>query len=168
MYFRHLGVLTILYYLKFIQISSDDYECPTVVTTKEHKSCGQSRFGCWTCTVVKKDKSMSSLIENGQQWLSPLLKFRDQLQQERNISDNRQSTRRNGQVSISEDGTNQGNYTPDYRYTILKRLLEVQKEVKKTKPYINLITNQELIAIQVLWNRDLILKNSINYARNFW
>ena len=142
--------------------SSDDYECPTVVTTKEHKSCGQSRFGCWTCTVVKKDKSMSSLIENGQKWLSPLLKFRDQLQQERNISGNRQSTRRNGQIAVSEDGTNQGNYTPNYRYSILKRLLNIQKEVKKTKPYINLITNQELIAIQVLWNRDLIFEKTVS------
>ena len=142
--------------------SSDDYECPTVVTTKEHKSCGQSRFGCWTCTVVKKDKSMSSLIENGQKWLSPLLKFRDQLQQERNISENRQSTRRNGQIAVSEDGTNQGNYTPNYRYSILKRLLNIQKEVKKAKPYINLITNQELIAIQVLWNRDLIFEKTVS------
>ena len=105
---------------------------------------------------------MSSLIENGQQWLYPLLKFRDQLQQERNVSENRQSKRRNGQVSVSEDGTNQGSYTPEYRYTVLKRLLEVQKEVKKTKPYVNLITNQELIAIQVLWNRDLIFDKTVS------
>ena len=46
--------------------SADDYECPTVVTDKRHSSCGQSRFGCWTCTVVKEDKSMSALIRNGE------------------------------------------------------------------------------------------------------
>lgn len=152
--------------------SADDYECPTVVTTKEHKSCGQSRFGCWTCTVVKKDKSMSALINNGQEWLFPLLKFRNDLQSERNISENRLSKRRNGQNAVNEEGINQGNYTPEYRYSILKRLLEAQKEVQKEKPNLNLITHQELIAIQVLWNRDLIFNKNISelyrevYGRN--
>ncbi len=142
--------------------SADDYECPTVVTTKEHKSCGQSRFGCWTCTVVKKDKSMSALIDNGQDWLFPLLKFRNDLQDERNVSKNRLSKRRNGQDAVTEDGLNQGNYTPEYRYSVLKRLLEAQKEVQKNKTHINLITHQELIAIQVLWNRDLFFDKNIS------
>ena len=152
--------------------SADDYECPTVVTTKEHKSCGQSRFGCWTCTVVKKDKSMSALISNGQEWLFPLLKFRNELQDERNLSKNRLTTRRNGQDAVNEDGINQGNYTPEYRHSILKRLLDAQKEVQKDKPHINLITHQELIAIQVLWNRDLFFDKNISelyreiYGRN--
>jgi len=57
----------------YADASADDYECPTVVTNKKHSSCGQSRFGCWTCTVVKKDKSMSALINNGQEWMKPLL-----------------------------------------------------------------------------------------------
>ncbi|MCY4217097.1 MAG: DNA phosphorothioation system sulfurtransferase DndC [Flavobacteriaceae bacterium] len=145
----------------YADANSDDYECPTVVTSKEHKSCGQSRFGCWTCTVVQKDKSMSSLIDNGQSWLTPLLTFRNQLQNERNEGFNRRSTRRNGQVSVSEDGVNQGNYTPEYRYSVLKRLLEVQKKVQLSKPEINLISNQELIAIQVLWNRDLFFNKTV-------
>ena len=142
--------------------TADDYECPTVVTTKEHKSCGQSRFGCWTCTVVKKDKSMSALINNGKNWLFPLLKFRDELQNERNISSNRMPTRRNGQDAINEDGMNQGNYTPDYRYNLLKRLLEAQKEVQKERPKLNLISHQELIAIQVIWSRDLFFDKNIS------
>ena len=152
--------------------SADDYECPTVVTTKEHKSCGQSRFGCWTCTVVTKDKSMTALINNGKTWLYPLLNFRNDLQKERNISENRLSKRRNGQNAVNEEGMNQGNYTPEYRYSILKRLLEAQKEVQKEKPNLNLITHQELIAIQVLWNRDLIFNKNISelyrevYGRN--
>jgi DNA sulfur modification protein DndC len=142
--------------------SSDDYECPTVVTSKEHKSCGQSRFGCWTCTVVKEDKSMSSLIENGQDWMKPLLKFRNELQQDRNKSKNRESTRRNGQLAINEDGMNQGNYTTEYRYNMLKKLLMIQKEVQIEKPLFNLITNQELIAIQVIWNRDNYFDKSVS------
>ena len=142
--------------------TADDYECPTVVTTKEHKSCGQSRFGCWTCTVVNKDKSMSALIDNGKNWLLPLLKFRDELQNERNISSNRMPTRRNGQDAVNEEGMNQGNYTPEYRYNLLKRLLEAQKEVQKERPKLNLISHQELIAIQVIWNRDLFFDKNIS------
>ena len=61
----------------YMDASADDYECPTVVTNDSHRSCGQSRFGCWVCTVVKEDKSMSALIKNGIKWMQPLLDFRN-------------------------------------------------------------------------------------------
>lgn len=138
----------------YANASADDYECPTVVTDKSHTSCGQSRFGCWTCTVVKEDKSMSALIKNGEVWMDPLLKFRDVLENERNLSENRLATRRNGQIAVTEDGHKQGNYSPEYRARKLRELLELQKEIQKTKPLTELITNQELIAIQVYWYRD--------------
>jgi len=141
--------------------NADDYECPTVVTSKSHKSCGQSRFGCWTCTVVQKDKSMTGLIESGQEWMQPMLEYRDRLVENRNISENRMPTRRNGQPAVTEDGHNQGNYTPEYRAKALKELLETQKTVQKDNPHMNLITNQELIAIQVIWNRDLIFDRNV-------
>jgi DNA sulfur modification protein DndC len=140
----------------YADASADDYECPTVVTNKAHSSCGQSRFGCWTCTVVKKDKSMTALVENGQHWMQPLLDYRNRLVENRNISENRSETRRNGAAAVDEDGHNQGNYTAGYRAKILKELLEIQKEVQEERPHVTLITNQELIAIQVTWNRDLI------------
>ncbi len=140
----------------YADASADDYECPTVVTNKAHSSCGQSRFGCWTCTVVKKDKSMTALIENGQHWMQPLLDYRNRLLENRNISENRSETRRNGVMAIDENGHHQGNYTAGYRATILKELLEIQKQVQEERPHVILITNQELIAIQVTWNRDLI------------
>ena len=138
----------------YANASADDYECPTVVTDKKHTSCGQSRFGCWTCTVVKEDKSMSALIKNGEKWLEPLLKYRDSLEKERNISENRMATRRNGQLAVTEGGHKQGNYTPEYRARKLRELLGLQKEIQKTHPLTELITNQELIAIQVYWYRD--------------
>lgn len=138
----------------YADASADDYECPTVVVNKEHNSCGQSRFGCWTCTVVKNDKSMSSLVNNGQNWMEPLLAFRNRLVEGRNISENRSDTRRNGQEAVRDDGTFNGNYTFEYRYQILKDLLLVQNEIQKDRPHITLINNQELIAIQVTWNRD--------------
>lgn len=138
----------------YADASADDYECPTVVVNKEHTSCGQSRFGCWTCTVVKNDKSMTALVSNGQEWMQPLLDFRNRLVEGRNISEHRSDTRRNGQEAIREDGTYNGNYTFEYRFKILKDLLQVQKEIQKERPYVTLINNQELIAIQVIWNRD--------------
>jgi DNA sulfur modification protein DndC len=134
--------------------SADDYECPTVVTNKKHTSCGQSRFGCWTCTVVKEDKSMTALVDNGSNWMLPLLEFRNELVEGRNLSENRSDTRRNGMKAVTEEGHNQGNYSEMYRVKLLRRLLEIQQEVQKAKPEITLITNQELIAIQVIWNRD--------------
>lgn len=141
--------------------SADDYECPTVVTNKEHSSCGQSRFGCWTCTVVKKDKSMSALIDNGQSWMKPLLEYRNSLVEERNLHENRMPKRRDGRPAVHDDGTNWGPYRTSYRYRKLKELLLVQKEVQKERPHITLITNQELIAIQVVWNRDLYFEQNV-------
>ncbi len=134
--------------------SADDYECPTMVTSKSHTSCGQSRFGCWTCTVVKEDKSMYGLIKSGQEWLKPLLELRKSMIDHRNVSKNRNKTRRNGQKAI-KDGHNQGSYTERYRAKLLKQILNTQKEIQRTKPKLKLITNQELIAIQVIWNKDL-------------
>ena len=145
----------------YADASADDYECPTVVVNKEHNSCGQSRFGCWTCTVVKNDKSMSSLVNNGQNWMEPLLSFRNRLVEGRNISENRSETRRNGQEAVREDGTFSGNYTFEYRFRILKDLLLVQKEIQKERPHITLINNQELIAIQVIWNRDGYFEHTV-------
>lgn len=138
--------------------SADDYECPTVVTTKEHKSCGQSRFGCWVCTVVKKDKSMSALIENGLTWLTPLLDIRNQMVDERNILENRMSKRRNGTDAVN----GMGPYTPKYRASLLERVLKAQREIQVDRPHVELITNQELVAIQTIWYRDLIFNFKVS------
>jgi len=40
--------------------------------------------------------------------------------------------------------------------------LYVQKEVQVKRPLLNLITNQELIAIQVIWNRDNYFTKSVS------
>jgi|TARA_B110000902_G_scaffold103718_1_gene122476 DNA sulfur modification protein DndC len=141
--------------------SADDYECPTVVTNKEHSSCGQSRFGCWTCTVVKKDKSMTALVEKGQEWMKPLMKYRNSLVEQRNLGVNRRDKRRNGQRAVDEDGRNNGNYTAEYRARMLRELLEIQRDLQKERPEVNLINNQELIAIQVIWNRDGIFDHNV-------
>lgn len=134
----------------YMDASADDYECPTVVTDKSHGSCGQSRFGCWVCTVVKDDKSMRSLIKNGREWMKPLYDFRLELDSERNILENRMPFRRDGRRAVNDMGP----YVFKYRAKILKRLLEVQHKLQQVDPKIRLISDQELIAIQVNWYRD--------------
>lgn len=126
----------------YADASADDYECPTVVTNKNHSSCGQSRFGCWTCTVVKEDKSMKALVEKGEEWMEPLLKLRENMVKNRNISENRMAFRRNGQLAVSEDGKNLGTYTEKYRSELLRDILIAQYKMQQYKPELILITNQ--------------------------
>lgn len=136
----------------YANASADDYECPSVITDLSHASCGQSRFGCWLCTVVKEDKSMAALINNGYSWLKPLLTYRDEIVAGRNEISHRMTTRRNGTKAINDMGT----YTPSYRASLLFGLFKTQKEIQHVHPNIVLITNQELIAIQTIWYRDFI------------
>ena len=105
---------------------------------------------------------MTSLVDNGKEWMLPLLEFRNELVEGRNISENRSNTRRNGMPAVTEDGHNQGNYTHVYMIKLLRRLLEIQRDVQKVKPEITLITNQELIAVQVIWNRDGFFETTVS------
>ena len=73
---------------------------------------------------------MSALIKNGVSWMKPLLDFRNRLVKNRNISELRCSTRRNGQSAVDENGHNQGNYTMEYRMQILRELLQIQKDTQ--------------------------------------
>lgn len=145
----------------YADASADDYECPTVVTDKEHRSCGQSRFGCWTCTVVKEDKSMSALVKNGQHWMTPLIDFRNKMVEDRNNPLYRMDKTRNGSEAVDEEGNNRGTHTPGYRAQLLRALLLVQSEIQKNNPEIRLISDQELVAIQVTWTRDGIFDHHV-------
>ncbi|MEC1344651.1 DNA phosphorothioation system sulfurtransferase DndC [Bacillus haynesii] len=96
---------------------SSNSECPLIVD-KEIKesagSCGNSRFGCWTCTVVTKDKALAGFIDNGEEWLKPLLEFRNWLSEIRDVREYRQKTRMNGQmyfISIDIGQIDKNTYT---------------------------------------------------------
>jgi len=147
----------------YADASADDYECPTMVSNKEHKSCGQSRFGCWTCTVVKKDKSISAQIDNGKTWLTPLRDLRNWIQEERNNPKNRSDYRRNGTLAAIPKG---GYVLLKHRAEILEKIFEAQKEINDKGIEIELITNQELIAIQVTWYRDLFFDYKVSDIYN--
>lgn len=80
-----------------LYMGADGGECPfTVTNDKETPSCGNSRFGCWICTVVNEDKSLTGFIENGESWLQPLLDFRNWILSIRNKHEYRMQYRRDG------------------------------------------------------------------------
>ena len=109
---------------------------------------------------------MSSLIKTGIEWMKPLLDFRNRLVEDRNVSEYRCSTRRNGQAAVDESGHNMGNYTMEYRIKLLRELLQIQKETQSFRSSIDLISTQELIAIQVIWYRDGNFSTSVNDIYN--
>ncbi|WP_188207537.1 DNA phosphorothioation system sulfurtransferase DndC [Alkalibacillus aidingensis] len=89
------------YELYRLYSDSKSGECPLVVdkTVKESAgSCGNSRFGCWVCTVVNEDKALSGFIDSGHDWMKPLLDFRNWLSSIRDDRTRRMKYRMNGQI----------------------------------------------------------------------
>lgn len=136
-------------------------ECPLVVDTTT-PSCGNSRFGCWVCTVVQRDKAMEAMIDSGEDWLTPLLEFRDMLSEtqepERKL-EFRDHRRRSGGVSFigDTDRVMPGPYTMDFRRTLLRRLLQTQRQVAADAPLGEapiLIHPAELQEIRRLWRTE--------------
>lgn len=146
--------------------SSGQGECPLVID-ESTPSCGNSRFGCWTCTVVSKDRAMESLIKNGEDWMLPLLKFRDMLAMTGDPDQKdiyRNYKRRTGKVSYqyakagddihSERKHVPGPYWLKYRKAWVKELLELEKELNQSGHPISLISEGELHAIRQQWLKD--------------
>ena len=104
--------------------ASPDDECPLVVDTST-PSCGDSRFGCWVCTLVEKDKSMQAMIQNDEEkeWMLPLLELRNALDvaDDRHLRDFR---RMGGGVQLFHDRPIHGPYTQAAREDWLRRLLD--------------------------------------------
>ena len=133
-------------------------ECPLVVD-ETTPSCGNSRFGCWTCTVVTKDKAMEGLIDNGEEWMLPLLEFRDFLvktQDPEKKPEIREHRRRNGQITILNNKLVHGPYTLEFCQEILTKLLDTQRQVREEgpDPDIKLITDEELEEIRKIWRTE--------------
>lgn len=142
--------------------SSSGGECPLIVD-KEIKesagSCGNSRFGCWVCTVVKEDKALIGFIESGENWLTPLLKFRNWLSDIRENRDYREKHRMNGSIYFVGEGEDKelglGPFNLKARQKILRELLETQKTVSNPyDPDYKLIQDDELRMIRKYWLED--------------
>ncbi len=136
-------------------------ECPLVVDSST-PSCGNSRFGCWVCTVVEKDKSMENLIDSGEDWMQPLLELRQELKDTQDPEKKleiREFKRRDGKVMFYTDGTEKitpGPYKIDFRKEFLRKLLEAQNSVRKNgpDPKMSLILEDELHEIQRIWRME--------------
>ena len=141
-----------------------DNECPLVVDTST-PSCGDSRFGCWVCTMVSKDKSMEAMIQNDEEkeWLQPLLDLRNELDI-KNDRHRRDFRRLHGNVQLFERNVGKGEtsiepipgpYTKKWRETWLRKVLSAQVQIRQNAPAefkdITLITIEELSEIRRIW-----------------
>ncbi|MGB3535891.1 MAG: DNA phosphorothioation system sulfurtransferase DndC [Microcoleaceae cyanobacterium] len=140
-----------------------DNECPLVIDTST-PSCGSSRFGCWVCTLVDSDKSLTAMIQNDQEkeWLQPLIDLRLELDI-RNDRDKRDFRRIFGKVQLFERNVDgeisvepiPGPYTKKWREHWLRRVLEAQTQIRQTAPEefkeITLIQPEELSEIRRIW-----------------
>jgi DNA sulfur modification protein DndC len=139
---------------------ADSGECPFagVVRRGEHsQTCGNSRFGCWVCPVVKEDKSLNGFIRVGHRELIPLADFRKWLMSIRDREEYREKKRRDGKVYTTADNElGFGPFTWEARQMILRELLRVQK-----KTAYQLITLEELKAIDKIWDDELDLSRRV-------
>jgi DNA sulfur modification protein DndC len=119
--------------------NASDGECPIQIDTST-PACGYSRFGCWTCTVVERDKTSERLLASGDERMEHLIKFRETLLEFRNPDKGwRDSRRMNG-----NEGP--GPLLIKGRRELLKQLLKLQEETG-----LIVITPEELLLIQQVW-----------------
>lgn len=137
-------------------------ECPLVIDSNT-PACGGSRFGCWVCTVVSKDRAIEGLIEDGEKWLQPLLDLRNWLKDMRDDPSMREPLRKveKDKKQVLEFFGKEfkpkerkghkvlGPFTFKTRHEILVRLLKIQKDLSNKN--ITLITPEEIDAIVNLW-----------------
>ncbi len=135
-------------------------ECPIVLSQEDAPGCGtnSSRFGCWTCTVVEKDKSLQGFVDSGNVQYAPLIEFRDWLKEIRNDPTLRQSRRRTGKLTVANGRLVPGPFTVAARQMILQRLQETEQAYGA-----RLVSDAEVEAIRRVWAEDLIQQTQKEY-----
>ncbi|MDE2298511.1 MAG: DNA phosphorothioation system sulfurtransferase DndC [Burkholderiales bacterium] len=136
--------------------ATPDAECPIVVD-KSTPSCGDSRFGCYVCTMVTQDRSMKAMIHNDEEkaWMQPIMDFRDNFL----VMDDREHRdfrRMNGQLILMNGRLVHGPYSQERRSVLLRELLQTQRTVQragtdKGAAQIELIPLDELQEIRRIW-----------------
>ncbi len=131
-------------------------DCPLVLSKEDAPSCGTTspRFGCWTCTVVKKDRSLRGLIDSGheEEKLEALADFREWLIELRENDGNRMTVRRDGKIKLRTNGeVVMGPFRFEAREEILARLRKLEGEVGE-----RLISPSEIEMIEDIWRVDRI------------
>ncbi len=154
--------------LNMYQGATSDGECPLVVDTST-PSCGDSRFGCYVCTMVGEDKSMSAMIQNDdeKEWMLPLLKLRSKWlditdpnvdEKNRKIDierEHRDFRRMNGTLTLHNGRLVHGPYKQEFRAQLLEALLKAEMAVRELGPpevkNLDLITLEDLEEIRRIW-----------------
>jgi DNA sulfur modification protein DndC len=142
--------------LSMYQGATADGECPLVVDTST-PSCGDSRFGCYVCTMVEQDKSMQAMIRNDEEkeWMLPLMRLRNEKLEVKVDRAHRDFRRMSGALKLFANRLVHGPYKQKYREEILTSLLEAQLSVQKNGPpevkNLELISYQDLEEIRRIW-----------------
>jgi DNA sulfur modification protein DndC len=146
-----------------------DNECPLVVDTST-PSCGDSRFGCFVCTLVDKDKSMEAMIKNIEEkkWMTPLSEYRNTYLEITDDFKKRDFRRMSGRLTLMTDKFTgkkklvHGPYLQSYRRVLLLELLKAQEQVRssgvKGTEKFELIRDDEIEEIRRIWVKE---KNEI-------
>ena len=137
--------------------ATEDGECPLVVDTST-PSCGDSRFGCYVCTLVDEDKSMKAMIQNDdeKEWMLPILEFRnDWLSVANEKREYRDFRRMNGNLTLYNNQLVHGPYRQNHREKMLAALLEAQEAIHELAPEeakgFTLIGLEDLEEIRRIW-----------------
>lgn len=122
-------------------------ECPLVLD-ETTKPCGNSRFGCWVCTVVERDRSIEGFIESGRAEYRGMAEFREWLIELRDDADGiyREKLRRNGMVG-------NGPLRMEVREEVLQRLLHLQQDLGE-----QFISLDEIALIKQVWVSDNLIE----------
>jgi DNA sulfur modification protein DndC len=137
--------------------ATPDAECPIVVD-KSTPSCGDSRFGCYVCTMVSQDKSMQAMIHNDEAkaWMQPIMDFRDRFLAVKD-HDVREFRRMGGNITWKNGRLVPGPYTQQRRALLLEELLKTQEAVRgKARGFeqLELIGSDELDEIRRIWVQE--------------
>jgi len=113
---------------------------PTMELGCLYGSDDNTRFGCWTCTLIREDKALAAVTEH-KEWshFKSLGHLREILQTEARRPENRLQ-RPNGYP---------GRLRISYRKALLDRLRKLEKEVRT-----ELITEDEIDAIHAYWETE--------------
>lgn len=128
-------------------------ECPLVVDNST-PSCGNSRFGCWTCTVVERDKASEGLLASGDERMEKLLEFRETLQFYRDPANGK----RDPVTKRGQDGP--GPLTIEARRELLAKLLQLEADTG-----LPILSQEELFLIQRFWKSARDADDGLGVAR---
>lgn len=138
--------------------ATKDNECPLVVDSST-PSCGDSRFGCYVCTLVDQDKSMAAMIQNSKEkhWMKPLMNLRNN-HLDTNDRQYRDFRRMRGGLTVHNGQLVHGPYKQSRREELLEAILKAQQEVRRLGPEqvknIELLTIEDLEEIRRIWVMD--------------